>query len=193
MTFWERASNYPPCLVRMLARKKGGKPMDLLDICNSTRSTTPRNAVVTLSPSQVESLSQSTSWDDIPLEVMHDYLVACGLDFCDWPSCHRMDEYIKSRPSFVHLRGGRLDGGSPEGKRLEYLSRRRKKNKLLSETQSAELMILQMRNDSNSTEWKTYWLPLMIRWRKSHGVVNKNSTLWPPLRDLLMRMNPLIK
>ena len=44
-----------------------------------------------------------------------------------------------------------------------------------------------------SPEWKSYWLPLMKRWRKSHGIVTKESDIWPPLRDLLMRTNLLVK
>lgn len=42
-----------------------------------------------------------------------------------------------------------------------------------------------------SPEWKTYWRPLMIRWRKSYGVVTPKSDIWPPLRDLLIRLKPL--
>jgi hypothetical protein len=44
-----------------------------------------------------------------------------------------------------------------------------------------------------SPEWKTYWKPLMTRWRRGYGVVTANSDIWPPLRDALMRLTILIK
>jgi hypothetical protein len=59
---------------------------------------------------------------------------------------HRASEYLKSRPTFEHLR--------------------------------------------RAPEWKSYWLPLLVRWRKSYGFVNKNH--WPPLRDLLIRMSAIL-
>ena len=44
-----------------------------------------------------------------------------------------------------------------------------------------------------SPVWKTYWLPLMIYWRKSCGEVKPDSNISPPVRKLLKRLDPLLK
>lgn len=41
--------------------------------------------------------------------------------------------------------------------------------------------------------WETYYKPLMIKWRKSYGIVKPDADIWPPLRRLLIRLNPLLK
>ena len=140
MNFWARSEIYSPALVRLLARKKGGRPLTWIEICDQS---------IILTPPQVEAFSQATKWHDIPLAEMRAYLEGCGLDFCNWSQCHRADEYLKSRPNFEHLR--------------------------------------------KSSDWKTYWLPLLIRWRRSHGSVTKTSDIWPPLRDLLIRLTLIAK
>ena len=132
--FWTKSLIFSPALVRMMARKKGGKPMSALDVADAS---------IGLTPAQVEAISQSTSWEHIDLPTMREYLTACSLDFCDAAQCRRAILYLKSKPNFEYLRV--------------------------------------------SPEWKTYWLPLMIRWRKSCGVVTKELDIYPPLRALLLR------
>jgi hypothetical protein len=44
-----------------------------------------------------------------------------------------------------------------------------------------------------SQEWVSYYLPLMKNWRQSYGAVTPASQIWPPLRALLIRLNPLLK
>jgi hypothetical protein len=46
-----------------------------------------------------------------------------------------------------------------------------------------------------SPGWSDYFYPLLIKWRKSYGVVTADNPpgLWKPLRKLLIRLNPLIK
>jgi hypothetical protein len=44
----------------------------------------------------------------------------------------------------------------------------------------------------NSPDFKTYYLPLMIRWRKSYGDLS-GQAIYPPLFNLLVRLTPLIK
>jgi hypothetical protein len=139
ITFWQKSEIYSPALCRLMARKKGGKPMTTLDICNAATS---------LTPAQVESISQSTDWSHIDIVTAEDFLKAVSMDFCCWADMHRASEYLKSRPTFEHLR--------------------------------------------RAPEWKSYWLPLLVRWRKSYGFVNKNQPIWPPLRDLLIRMSAIL-
>lgn len=40
-----------------------------------------------------------------------------------------------------------------------------------------------------SSNYYTYYAPLMIRWRRSYGVITPETKLWPPLRDLLLRLD----
>ena len=140
ISFWKKTEIYSPALCRLMARKKGGRPMGTLDICNAATS---------LTPAQVESISQSTDWSHIDIGAAEDFLKAVRMDFCSWADMHRASEYLKSKPTFEHLR--------------------------------------------KSPEWKSYWLPLLVRWRRSFGFVNKNQPIWPPLRDLLIRLTPIMK
>ena len=139
LSFWDRAHIYTPPLVRMMARKNG-QPMDFMDLCDKS---------VVLDPVTVETVTKSPSWDGVHFETMREFLAAAGMDFCDWPSMHRADEYIRNGPTFIHLR--------------------------------------------RAPDWKTYWLPLMIRWRKGYGIVSKTSPVWPPLRELLMKTNLILR
>lgn len=140
ISFWKYASIYPPCLCRLMARtgrKGAAQPMGLLEIAQAAH----------MSPAMVESISQSTSWNDINVFSMHRFLLATKMDFCDWRDMRLATAYLRSKPNFEHLR--------------------------------------------KSPEWKTYWLPLMIRWRKSCGTADLNT--WRPLRELLTRLDPLLK
>jgi hypothetical protein len=40
-------------------------------------------------------------------------------------------------------------------------------------------------------EWKTYYLPLLIAWRTGYGET-VDPKLWAPLRDLVVRLTPLL-
>jgi len=95
MTFDQRATAFPPCLVRLLARTAHGKqPMDFMQICN--RSTA-------LTPILVDSLSQETSWKNVHYGLLRDFTVACDVDFCDWNRMKLIDAYIRSKPRFEYL------------------------------------------------------------------------------------------
>lgn len=45
----------------------------------------------------------------------------------------------------------------------------------------------------NDPSWKTYYLPLIIKWRKSYGDITNQPNIYRPLRQLLLRLTPLIK
>jgi PhoPQ-activated pathogenicity-related protein len=140
MNFWERAKNFPPALVRLLARHKHGKPLTTTEIwgrcCN-------------LRTYHVDSISQLTTWDTVTLDNMRDFTQACGLDFCDTKAWRRAEDYLRHAPTFRYLHA--------------------------------------------SPQWETYYKPLLIAWRKSHGKVTSATNVWPPLRTLLIRLNPLLE
>jgi len=93
MTFYRRAENYPPCLVRLLARS-GNKPLTTVQISEQSG----------LTPFKVEAISHSLTWKEIDIESMRAFTRACGMDFCSWRSNNKTDAYIRSKPSFEHLR-----------------------------------------------------------------------------------------
>ena len=41
--------------------------------------------------------------------------------------------------------------------------------------------------------WKSYWLPMLLRWRGAYPVDLSKTNIHPPVRDLLARLTPLIK
>lgn len=41
--------------------------------------------------------------------------------------------------------------------------------------------------------WKSYWLPMLLRWRGAYPVDLSKIDIHPPVRDLLARLTPLIK
>ena len=95
MNFLERAAAYPPCLVRLLARKAHGKqPMDFMQICNNSTG---------LTPILVDSISQETSWGNVPFGLLVEFTTACNFDFCDFNRTKLVDAYIKSKPRFEYL------------------------------------------------------------------------------------------
>jgi hypothetical protein len=44
-------------------------------------------------------------------------------------------------------------------------------------------------------DWTTHYLPLLRHWRSIYGhyPITKASPIWPPIRDLLIRLNPLVQ
>jgi hypothetical protein len=93
-SFWQIAERYPPCLVRLLARHRGGPPLLTHEIAERSG----------LSPYQIASISQSVSWDSIPFGYMRAFLKACDIDFCSRASMNRKAVYLKTRNKFHYLR-----------------------------------------------------------------------------------------
>lgn len=98
LTFWEYAHRYPPILCRLLARHKNGPPMTIEEIADRGE----------LSNLEVILMSQHTSWDTVPLEAMHRFLVGCGMDFCNGRQVYRARQYthhvVKGSLAFAYLR-----------------------------------------------------------------------------------------
>jgi hypothetical protein len=141
MTFTERARTYPPILVRLLARDGSyGRPLYLHEI--SSRAG--------LGPEWIITLSERTTWNEVPFYTMLAFLRGCDLSFEDRLVTRRMDDYIVKGPTFKYLR--------------------------------------------SSDYWRDLYKPMMINWRKSYGIVMPDTpNIWPPLRRLLIRLNPLLK
>ncbi len=132
-----RFQTFPPCLVRLLARRAGKA---LTDEQISRTGGLPVHLV--------DSFSWRTDWDSIPVTQALAFLAGCGLGLADTQAWRGAESYLRMRPTFRYLRA--------------------------------------------SPEWESFYQPLLVHWRKSCGQVDDRSTVWPPLRALLLRLTPLL-
>lgn len=106
-------------------------------------------------------ISESMSWDEIPVSDMKRFLTATRCDPENRQQFKRIGDYLKGRrmnsqgkkrlrqPSFGHLR--------------------------------------------RSPDWKNYYLPLLVKWRRHYGPVTAQADIWPPVRELLIKYSPLLE
>ncbi len=93
-SFWSYANRYPPCLVRLLARHRGGPPLTTSDIVGRSG----------LDHYTVSAISWSISWAEVPFGQMERFLKGCNIDFCDRKSMNRVACYMKLKHRFLYLR-----------------------------------------------------------------------------------------
>lgn len=94
MTIWKKLQNFPPVLVRLLA-KDGRTAMSDRQIVDAS------GGALTLA--DVKRLSLLDSWDDVSVRHMREFTMACRVELSnreDWRNAYR---YMK-RPKFEHLR-----------------------------------------------------------------------------------------
>jgi hypothetical protein len=94
-SFYTHARNFPPVLVRLLARRKGGPPLTTAEIVERSQGS--------LDAYQVMSISASTSWDEIPFGRMKAFIVACQVDFTSRSQMNRTFVYLKLPHKFRYL------------------------------------------------------------------------------------------
>ena len=102
MTFVERLRNLPPGMCRLLARSPYGPPFTTDEIAERTRKM--GDGVKPLSSAEVEAISRSTEWNRIAIEDALAFMCGCNVDFCDAKAMHRVDDYLRKRPTFRYLR-----------------------------------------------------------------------------------------
>jgi len=95
-SFYNYAREYPPILVRLLARKKSGPPLTTAEISWFSAGA--------LSEYEVNTISALTDWDSVPFGKMRAFLVACGTSFTDPASMNRKRVYLKQEHKFLYLR-----------------------------------------------------------------------------------------
>ena len=45
-----------------------------------------------------------------------------------------------------------------------------------------------------SPQWESYYQPMLTTWRRGYGrIAEDDPNIWPPLRTLLARLNPLLE
>ena len=87
MTFFTRAKQYPPLLVRLMARRDH-KPMSNMDVVEWSG----------LPLDMVWDISTKMSWDGVDLETLRKFTVACNMDFTSSKQMRRADDYLRKQP-----------------------------------------------------------------------------------------------
>ena len=103
MSYYTYAEKYPPCLVRLLARHKGGPPLTTEQISESmvkhwyTHGGNPRMtlSIQPFSGYVVNAISQELTWNNIEFGAMRAFLAACECDFTDFKTMDRKDAYMR--------------------------------------------------------------------------------------------------
>lgn len=150
MTYLDRIQNFPPILLRLLARHRYGKPLTTDEIVE--RSGTMPDVCNLLSAPEVEAISKSTNWKGIGVHECLSFQRGCGIQFDDAKAMHRVNDYLKKLPKM------KLP--------FEYLRL--------------------------SPQWKSYYIPLIVSWRRSYPSDLSNHThLRPHILALLKRFNKL--
>jgi hypothetical protein len=93
MAYLERVLNFPPVLVRLLARRRYGAPLTTEEIALASGA---------LSSAEVEAISRETSWRGIRYDDALAFQRGCGIEF--HKSMRRVNDYLAKRPSFQYLR-----------------------------------------------------------------------------------------
>lgn len=100
--FWTRVDRFPPILMRLLAIDEHRKPISTLALSQASG----------LSPAMIEAISQSTEWDQIPLQTFRKFSSSCRIDLMDRTQSKRANSYLNGKrvgglrqaPSFQYLR-----------------------------------------------------------------------------------------
>jgi hypothetical protein len=111
MNFFQRTQSFPPILLRLLARHKGGKPLTTheiadrsgtgigTDVCSINTDVCNR-----LSPLEVMEFSKQTSWKGIGALEMFAFMRGCNLMLDDTATMRRTLDYLRKNPNFEYLR-----------------------------------------------------------------------------------------
>lgn len=102
MTFFERSQSFPPILVRLLARHKGGRPLTSFEIAE--RSGVMPDVCNIISTVEVLEISKQWYWKGIGALEMFSFLRGCGLMFDDSKAWRRVTDYLRRSPNLEYLR-----------------------------------------------------------------------------------------
>jgi hypothetical protein len=85
--------SFPPILVRLLARRKGGAPLSDGDIAAGSGLELPL----------VSYISQMTDWGRVSVYEASHFCRGCGLSWDDAKAWRRVTDYLRKRPTFKYL------------------------------------------------------------------------------------------
>lgn len=91
---WSKLESYPPLFIRLMARKKYGRPLTTEEI--SQRSG--------LNPVEVEAISDMTSWDYLTIRQARQFMKGCQINIESTTDIKRVRDYLRHDPTFAYLR-----------------------------------------------------------------------------------------
>jgi hypothetical protein len=94
MSIWDKLAEFPPVLVRLIA-KDGRQAMTDVEIVASSLGK--------LSLADVRKLSLLTTWDQVTIRETRAFLIACNVNLADRSSWRNTHRYVKNA-RFQHLR-----------------------------------------------------------------------------------------
>lgn len=92
-SLWVKLDRFPPAVVRLLA-VRGRILLTDAQIVKASG----------LSMADVRHLSHLTSWDEVPVVKMKQFVRACGVDFADVPTMRRLNRLFKRGFKFTAAR-----------------------------------------------------------------------------------------
>lgn len=98
-SLWTKIDRFPPALVRLLATSPRDRTHLLTDEEILRRAPSGR-----LQLADIKRLSYASSWDDVPVRLMHEFCLACDVDFADPVRMKVLTRYLSRGPKWVHLR-----------------------------------------------------------------------------------------
>lgn len=104
-TAWKILSNHPPCLVRLLARRK------LTATSKQVRALSAQEVAIAsgLTMARIQEISPMTSWDQVTVAEAERFVLGCGFDPLSASDRNRKTAYQRScksssRAQFSYLR-----------------------------------------------------------------------------------------
>lgn len=118
MSFWTRSEQFPPILIRLLAKWRHGGPMTDTEIAE--RAGLPVGTVLIL--------GQCTAWDGIDIPTARKFMLGCGFDIEKRSEYKRVTAYLQKRPvTWQYLRKSPWWKDYFQPMMLRYLKSRRAK------------------------------------------------------------------
>lgn len=93
-TFWDRCTQAPPILVRLLARHPRGAPLTNIEIADRSK----------LSVYEVTTISNCPDWSCADLPAARQFMLGCGIDLASHADWRRIQAYLRSSPTWQYLR-----------------------------------------------------------------------------------------
>lgn len=93
-SLWTKLDQYPPVLVRLLAKHPDGRVMSDTDIVRADPG---------LSLAEVRRLSLLPDWQNVSVSLMRAFVRACRVDFANREQMRNANRYVTRDPKFRHL------------------------------------------------------------------------------------------
>jgi len=93
--FWyRRLEKIPPLLLRVLARKRRGRPFTDQELVERSG----------LSVGQIRLLGEKLDWSSVTIDEMKKFFECCGIDLFSRTDWHRVTAYLRTKPKWTYLK-----------------------------------------------------------------------------------------